>query len=264
MLSAVLCAIILLFFEQQRKSMRRIIHLTLIILFSTISMSAFASADVEIKKIASGVWVHTSYYTYPNGVKFPSSGLIVQDGEGVVLVDTAWGELATLELMEQIRTKIKLPIKTSIVTHAHGDRIAGTDALKSKGIPVYSHPLTQKFATEYGLPVPDQSLESIISPGSMVSLGKIDVIYPGPGHAMDNLMIWLPQEKILFGGCAVRAKGATSLGNTAHSDIGSWLQGMKHISQEYNSAQIVVPGHGELGDFSLISNTLMLLSESAQ
>ncbi len=244
--------------------MRTIINLILISFFSTASISALASPEIEINKIDSGVWIHTSYYTYPNGLKFPSNGLIIQDGQGVVLVDTAWGELATVELMEHIRTKIKLPITTAIVTHSHADRLAGTEILKSNGIPVYSHPFTQKLATEYGLPVPDNTFELLASAGSVVGLGKIDVLYPGPGHATDNLMVWLPQEKILFGGCAIRAKGATSVGNTAHGDIGSWLQVMKHISHEYQSAKIVVPGHGEPGDFSLISNTLRLVSKAAE
>ncbi len=244
--------------------MRTIIRIMLISLLSTASISAFSNPEIKISKIAPGVWVHTSYYTYPNGTKFPSNGLIVQDGQGLILVDTAWGELATVELMERISTEIKLPITRAIVSHSHADRLAGTDVLKSKGISVYSHPLTQKLATDYGLPVPDKAIASLNSVGSIVNLGKIDVLYPGPAHAMDNLMVWLPQEKILFGGCAIRAKGASSIGNTAHGDINSWLEVMKSITRQYPSAKIVVPGHGEPGDFSLISNTLTLVSKAAE
>ncbi|NVK58209.1 MAG: subclass B1 metallo-beta-lactamase [Alteromonadaceae bacterium] len=244
--------------------MKKLVHIILIKLLLAVAVPVLANSEIEIKNIKPGVWVHTSYYTYPNGVKFPSNGLIFQQGDGLVLVDTAWGELATVALLETIKSQIKRPVIAAIVTHAHADRLAGTDVLKSNGIAVYAHPLTIKYATEYGSPVPDKAIDGLSSSPSVITLGNVEVLYPGPGHTTDNLMVWLPQAKIFYGGCAVRAKGATSIGNTAHSDVDYWRKIMKYISVEYQSAEIVIPGHGEMGDFSLISNTLKLVSEAAR
>lgn len=241
--------------------MRVFICLFWIGFLSTLSVSAFSNSEVELKSLAPGVWLHTSYYTYPSGVKFPSNGLLVQDGQGVILIDTAWGELATVELLEQIKYKIKLPVTLAIVTHSHADRLAGADVLKSQGIPVYSHSLTQKLSAEYGLPVPDKTLDLSGDSMSSTSLGVVEIVYPGAGHAQDNLMIWLPESKILYGGCAVRGKGATSVGNRAHSDLNSWFHAMQLISDRYQSAEMVIPGHGEYGDFSLVKNTLDLIEK---
>ena len=38
-----------------------------------------AAADVELRAISPGVWIHTSYYTYPSGTRFPSNGLVVRE-----------------------------------------------------------------------------------------------------------------------------------------------------------------------------------------
>ncbi|MGH7885156.1 MAG: MBL fold metallo-hydrolase [Thermodesulfobacteriota bacterium] len=173
--------------------------------------SAFAeSGQIQLWELVPGVWLHTSYYIYPNGTEFPSNGLVVRDGDGLVLVDTVWGELKTVKLLKKIKSEINLPILKALITHSHGDRLVGADVLKSRGIPVYSHPLTQKFAMEYGLPVPDHPLASLVERGATTTLGKLQVFYPGPAHAMDNVMVWLPDDRILFGDCAVRAMAATS------------------------------------------------------
>jgi metallo-beta-lactamase class B VIM len=77
-------------------------------------------------------------------------------------------------------------------------------------------------------------------------------------------MVWLPGHRILFAGCAVRALSATSAGNTAHGDIASWLQAMRDIGQRYQSARIVVPGHGEPGGVELIAHTEKVLGAAVK
>ena len=46
--------------------------------------------QVTITALDEGVWLHTSYYTYPSGTRFPSNGLIVKEGNSLTLIDTAW------------------------------------------------------------------------------------------------------------------------------------------------------------------------------
>jgi len=223
---------------------------------------AQAESTIQIRNLTEGVWVHTSTYSYPNAVKFSSNGLIVQDGKELILIDTAWGELQTVELLRAIELKINLPVTTAIITHAHGDRAAGVDILESAGIEVTSHPLTQRITKEHGLPVPDNVFNDLATPQSTTKAGKLEVIFPGPAHAMDNLLVWLPDKKILFGGCAIRAISATSAGNTAHGDIESWIEVMKFLRSQYKSATTVIPGHGEVGGIELIGHTARLLETS--
>lgn len=241
--------------------MIRLFIVITLLTFSTNS-KAESESNIRITKLDEGVWLHTSYYVYPNGVKFPSNGLIVKEGENLTLVDTAWGELQTVKLLAEIELKIKLPVTKALVTHAHSDRAAGVDVLEAAGIKVFSHPLTQKFSIEQGAPVPDNVINELKEAGSSVNFGSLNVFFPGAGHALDNLVVWLPQKQILFGGCAIRALSANSAGNTAHGDIDSWLIITKQLKNKYKTAAMVIPGHGEVGGIELLSHTEELIIDT--
>lgn len=261
------------------------------------SRAPLPEATVELDSLLPGVWIHTSYYTYPNGSRFSSNGLVVGGigGEGLTLIDTAWGERLTVSLLEQIERRITrhvpgppsagvsartpgptrepIPVRLAIVTHAHGDRLAGADVLRERGIPVLSHPETIRRALAVGLPPPSDSLGSMAEPGGIALVGGVEVYYPGPGHSPDNVMVWVnmdrgvsvshgrarPEPGLLFGGCAVRPTDATTLGNTAHADVKAWHASVQRALERYGNAGIVVPGHGATGGPELLRHTLSLL-----
>ncbi len=223
-----------------------------------------ADSDIELQELAEGVWLHTSHYTYPSGTRYPSNGLIVEEDGELTLIDTAWGELATLRLLEAVAARLRLPIRRAIVTHAHSDRAGGVDVLESRGIEVYAHPMTQRFTIEYGLPVPNRTLDGLTEPGDSKTIGQLEVLYPGPAHALDNLVVWLPAERILFGGCAVRAMASQTAGNTSQGDVESWLRVLKLLEERYGSAGVVVPGHGQPGGPELLAHTFRLVGEASR
>ena len=218
-----------------------------------------SASTVELDSLRPGVWIHVSTYTYPDGSRFSSNGLVVRDGDGLTLVDTAWGERLTVALLDRIEREIRRPVRRAVVTHAHGDRTAGADVLRDRGIPVLAHPRTIELALESGLPPPSDSLSGISTPGSALTLGPIEIFYPGPGHAPENLMVWVPGEKVLFGGCAVRPADATTLGNTAHASRSEWPIAIERARKRYPGAEVVVPGHGAIGGADLLRHTLSLL-----
>ncbi len=220
------------------------------------------AADVEIQQIRPGVWVHTSYYTYPNGTRFPANGLIVREDDGLFLVDTAWGERLTLVLLDRIEAEIGLPVRRALVTHSHYDRVAGVDVLEARGVAVLAHPLTQTRTVGQGMPVPADTLAGLDAPGAHVSLGSVEAFYPGPGHAPDNLMVWVPAERVLFGGCAVRAASSGSLGSVADANLEAWPEAIRRAQARYPEAEIVVPGHGATGGPELLNHTLGLFEKT--
>lgn len=224
--------------------------------------NAATSADIELRDLRPGVWVHTSYYTYPGGGRLPSNGLVVRDGDGLLLVDTAWGELLTLALLEQIESKIGLPVHHAIVTHSHYDRGAGTDVLEARGVEVYAHPLARRRMLGQGMPVPDDTLAGLDTPGAAVRLGPVEAFYPGPGHSPGNLMVWVPSERTLFAGCAARDAGSDSLGGIADADLQAWPEALRRARSRYAEADVVVPGHGEEGGVALLDHTLGLFEQT--
>lgn len=213
---------------------------------------------VIIKEIRPGVWIHTTFFTYPDGTRFPSNGLLVKEGDGLVMIDTGWGEIITEGLLKKVDEEIGLPVRSAIITHSHYDRIAGADVLEKQGIEVWSLPLTQKRAVQEGMPVPNHTFKGLDKPGDAVRMGSIEVFYPGPAHTQDNLAVWLPKQKILFGGCAIRALSSHTLGNIADANIKTWPEAVRRMRSRYR-ADMVVPGHGKAGKEKLLDHTLDLL-----
>ena len=206
------------------------------------------------------MWVHTSAYTLPGGVAYPSNGLIVEDGDGLTLVDTAWGEMATQSLLQKISEDIGKPVKNLIITHHHYDRMAGVDIVEKTGAKVFTHPETAGLGAAMGVPVPNTSVAALSEPKSRSKVGNIEIAFPGAGHAEDNLVVYVPSANVLFAGCAVRGADMTSLGNIADADITAWPGSLAWTKAVYKDTKIVVPSHGKGGDLSLIDKTLKMLA----
>lgn len=217
---------------------------------------------VTLSKIADNVWVHTTLYRVPGQNPIASNGLAVVDGEAVTLVDGAWGEMATLSLIDKVEAELGAPVTKMIVTHHHADRTAGVDAAEMKGVEVFTHPDTPALAFRSGFPVPDTSVAALKDKGARIRVGSIEVAYPGPGHAEDNLIAYVPEAKILYGGCAVRGAGVETAGNTLDADMDAWPTTLAWVKATYPDAALVVPGHGKGGDLSLIDHTIKIVTDA--
>jgi metallo-beta-lactamase class B VIM len=226
----------------------------------TLLSEIITAHPVNLQKIAEGVWVHSSAYRFPGAALVPSNGLVVEDGDALILVDTAWGELATLALLAKIESEIGKPVKKLIVTHHHYDRLAGVDILEARGAEVFSHPQTANLSAARGTPVPNTSVSALSAPKSRSKLGPVEIAYPGKGHAPDNIIVYVPSAAVLFAGGLVRGADQKTLGNTATASIEDWASSLAWMSAVYKDAKFVVPGHGKGGDASLPRLTLRLLA----
>ena len=220
--------------------------------------SAPLQSTVKLRLLRPGVWIHTSRYVFPDGSVIPANGLVVKEGGGLVLIDTAWGEMLTADLLDEIHREIKLPVRRAIVTHSHADRIAGADLLRRRGIPVFAHPLTCRRAAAVAIAMPSDSLAGLRKPGDAEFVGSVEVFYPGPAHSPDNIVVWVPSARVLFGGCAVKSVDS-NLGNLADADTRAWPDAIHRVMERYRLAEVVVPGHGAEGGRELLTHTLELL-----
>jgi len=217
-------------------------------------------STVKLRLLRPGVWIHTSRYVFPDGSVIPANGLVVKEGGGLVLIDTAWGEMLTADLLDEIHREIKLPVRRAIVTHSHADRIAGADLLRKRGIPVFAHPLTCRRAAAVAIAMPSDSLAGLRKPGDAEFVGSVEVYYPGPAHSPDNIVVWVPSARVLFGGCAVKSMDS-NLGNLADADTRAWPDAIHRVMERYRQAEVVVPGHGAEGGRELLTHTLELLTK---
>jgi metallo-beta-lactamase class B VIM len=223
-----------------------------------------APGEIALREIRDGVWVHVSTSDLGNGLIYPSNGLVVRDGDGVWLVDTAWGEAATAALLDAVETEIGLPVRGAVATHFHDDRVAGSDVLRQRGVPVYASSLTRRLAAAEGNAVPSDSLAGLTVPGTAVRLGPLEVLYPGGGHAHDNLVVYVPGARVLHGGCAVYEMARTHAGNVADADLGAWPGSLRLVRERYPEAEVVVPGHGLPGGTELLDHSIAIVEATQQ
>jgi metallo-beta-lactamase class B len=210
---------------------------------------------VELSMIQDNVWVHTSYENF-NGNRTPSNGMLVISSEGIVLIDTPWNNGQMRELLKLTQEVFKKEITTAIITHAHADRIGGIDTLIDSGIDVLSTSQTAQEAEKNGYAKPQPKLDS----GQIIVVGheKFEIYYPGEGHSVDNITVWLPDDKVLFGGCLIKSLESKDLGSTTDANIEQWPGSIEKVLKKYSNAEVVIPGHGKWGDIGLVHHTLEL------
>ena len=190
----------------------------------------------------------------------PNAGFVVTT-DGVVVIDALASPRQGEQLLRTIRRVTDRPIVWLVLTHHHPDHHFGAVVLRSAGARVIAHPDKRALASEGGEDalIADwvrvvgldamRGFEFADSPDRPVTRsdtlrlgGKTIVItHPGPGHSPGDLLVWLPQERILFAGDVLVEDGVSMLvdGNsTALLGALDTVDGM--------NAGVVVPGHGAI------------------
>lgn len=217
-----------------------------------------APGEVRLYKIADGVWAHIATQTY-NGQVYPSNGLIVRDGNELLLIDTAWGATNTRALLAEIEQQIGLEVTRAVSTHFHDDRVAGIDVLKAAGVATHASQMTRQLAEAEGNEVPTHAVAGLLTAGAEVRFGPVALFYAGAAHSGDNLVVYVPSAKVLFGGCAVFEASRHTAGNIADANLVEWPATLARIQQRYPQAKIVIPGHGLPGGLELLQHTASVI-----
>jgi glyoxylase-like metal-dependent hydrolase (beta-lactamase superfamily II) len=220
------------------------------------------TADLSVRELQPGVWLHRSWGRDSTGVRAPANGLVVRDADGLVIVDTPWGNPSTAALLDWIARELDEPVRRVIVTHAHDDRMGGARVVRERAIPLLAAPRTVEIAAARRaehLPMPLAGLDE----DDAVLVGTLEVYNPGAAHTPDNVVVWLPEQRVLFAGCIARSADATSLGFSGDADLARWPEAIRRVKQRYPEAALVVPGHGNPGAATLLDRTRALLARRA-
>lgn len=215
------------------------------------------SPDVEAVQLTRSVWLYRAY-TELSDVEgpVPGNGLVVVSGPSAMIIDLPWNDDHTRSVAEWIREKFGAKIESAVATHAHPDSAGGLGAAKELGAETWALHKTTVKLYDLGSTMPKNSFNG----KKKLSCGDLDIEldFPGNGHTDDNIVAWIPEEKVLFAGCLVRSLAAQDLGNTAEADLKAYPDTLKNLLDVYKSAEIVVPGHGEPGGTELVRHTMEL------
>lgn len=217
------------------------------------------SEDLELIRLSDHAYVHVSWENSPTFGRFSSNGLIYLQNDKAFLLDTPATDSLTRVLVDYVADSLKAIIKGFVPNHWHSDCMGGLKYLQSIGVESYANQMTIVMARSKGLAVPSHGFRDSLS--LQLNGHQIHCYYLGAAHSMDNIVVWMPSEKILFAGCMAKESAAKGMGNTVDGDLAAWPKTIDKVMSKFPLAQIVIPGHGRIGGQEILKHTRELLSK---
>ncbi len=218
---------------------------------------AYHSPTLKILEISPNSFVHISYLETESFGKVACNGLVYLNNREAVVIDTPINEEVSLELIKWVAEQKLSDVTSVVTTHFHADCLAGLAAFHKLGIPSFGHNQTLQMAAKKGFTPPqigfDETMELTVGESTIVNR------YFGEAHTKDNIVCYVPQEQLLFGGCMVKSLKAGK-GNLEDANVLAWPQTIAEIQKAYPSVKTVIPGHGSVGGIALLAYTKSLFS----
>ena len=220
------------------------------------------SKDLEIIPLSEHTYVSVSYAQVAGWGRVGSNGMIFLENHDALLFDSPPNDSLTEQLVRWMSDSLHVRIRAFVATHWHDDRMGGLGYIHAIGIPSYAQEKTRSISRSKKLPVPQTGFTDSL----VLHLDRDSVVcrYFGAGHTPDNIVIWIPADRVLFGGCMVKELRSEGLGNIADAVLDEWPGTISKVIQAYPEAVKVVPGHGALGGRELLFHTFELLSNSTR
>lgn len=190
---------------------------------------------------------------------FISNAGFVVTPAGVVVVDALGSPILAQKLIAEIKKITNQQIVAVIVSHYHADHVYGLQEFKKIGAKIYaqgegrnylsSETAKQRliasrvdFAPWVNASTRLISADVWIDRQSQITVGGTDFLISrvGPAHAPEDLMVYVPSEKVLFAGDLVFRGRIPFVGN---ADSRGWLSALDEI--EKMDPTVVIPGHGD-------------------
>jgi len=189
-------------------------------------------------------------------------GVIAGD-RSVIVIDAKTSAAGGKELLEDIAKITPKPVTTVIETHSDGDHINGLVSFPT-GITIIAHENNKKeqdtaFAAGGRGAPPEGYLPNQLIAKNKESLKiageKVELLHWAPAHTSGDLVVYLPDEKIVFTGDIIAAQMPDPLIHLEkNGSSAGWIATVKGIVA-LNADQFV-PGHGDLQTKAAIQKRL--------
>jgi|Laugrefa1bdmlbdn_1035148.scaffolds.fasta_scaffold19785_1 glyoxylase-like metal-dependent hydrolase (beta-lactamase superfamily II) len=199
----------------------------------------------------------TALGTVANRNFISNAGFVITP-QGVVVIDALGSPALAQALVDEIRQISPLPITHVLVTHFHADHIYGLQVFKALGARILAHEGGKNYLfsdtaqarltasrSELAPWVNEQTqlvfADEWLSGSQELEVGGIrfKLLHMGPAHTLEDMVIYVPQRKVLFSGDMLFRQRIPFVGQ---SDSRHWQQALTELSNL--SVDWVVPGHG--------------------
>lgn len=217
--------------------------------------SAYTSEALKIIPISENSFIHVSYLNTKDFGKVACNGLIyINNGEAAVF-DTPSDNLTAEELIRWATESQNAKVTAVVVNHFHVDALGGLKTFHEMNIPSYANKETIALAKKDGSEIPQIGFD--VQNELEIGKGKIINRHFGEAHTKDNIISYIPDEELIFGGCMIKSLNA-SKGNLEDANIGEWSNTVQKIKENYPNLKTVVPGHGKHNNTELLDYTIQL------
>jgi len=241
--------------------------------------------DLYVSQLSDTVYVVTHYFPWE------SNSLVVRASEQeVMLIDTPYDNSATALMLDWVRQHLKPGRITAINTGFHVDNLGGNQYLRENGIDIYGADKTFELIDLQGRNTQQQIISWLtpeqehikqvyetmvftkpnktykLEDGLFLRAGNLgfEIFFPGESHSPDNVVVYIQECNLLFGGCMVKALSANNMGFTGDANMSQWPVALKLVQERYPQAKVVIPHHGFWGDMTLVQHTIDLLERKGR
>lgn len=217
--------------------------------------------DLQVARLTKNCYLYTAWADMGSWGRIGSNGLVVVSDGKALLIDSPTNESQTVELAWWFDKNMDVKLESFVPGHWHDDCVGGLPWLNRNGVKTYACDKTNHILTSKGLQQAKESFTDSLT----LTVGKMDIqlYFLGGGHATDNIVAWIPSDKILFGGCMLKGAQSTSIGNTSDAaPLDEWLQTVERVEQTFPQAELIVPGHGEVGGKEILEATKRIITAS--
>lgn len=267
----------------------RIVILTASLFFTTMVRAQNEKVVIELGQDLLVTKIDEDVFVVTHSFPWPGNSLLVRvSPTDIVFVDTPYDNAATELVVQWAKGHFGDINLIEINTGYHVDNLGGNGYLLAQDIPVYGSDLTAKLLKDKREETRKQILEWLDSPkhqrfyeahrvleyfspdhifnlsdGLKLTIGDedVEVFFPGASHSPDNVVVFFPKRRVLFGGCMIKALESKDLGFTGDADLDEWPKSAKRVLEKYKDSRVVIPSHGKWGDLSLVSHTIELLEK---
>jgi len=243
------------------------------VVVSTIfALAGVVGAQVQTPLVRSGVTrkVAENVYVIPDQrVNVIPNIAIIVGRDGVLVVDTGMGPRNAETVLGEVKKITSKPVAYLTITHFHPEHGMGAQAFPASTIVIY--PTAQKIELlEKGTAMINQfsgvstGIADLLKPVKIrmpkitfseeaeIDLGDFPVrlLHWGSSHTRGDEFVFLPKQSIVFGGDVVVNRFFPIMADSDSSGT-NWIEILDRLEKLHPA--IVVPGHGEIGDVSLIT-----------
>ena len=194
--------------------------------------------------------------SYENDGLNNNLGFVVGDA-GVLVINSGPSMRVARALHAAIRKITALPVKWLVNVNSQNHNWLGNGYFKSLGATILASKEAERVMREVGAQQLDTSKAllkekadgtvltyptELIADRRELKVGKIPVqlLHFGPAHTPGDLVVWLPQQKILFAGDIVYTERLLAV--NPNSNATGWVQAFDKLAAL--KSKTIVPGHG--------------------